>query len=57
MAPKKTIQNAINTAQSGDTVQVADGIYQENLEINKNITIIGTSQKGTIIDGKKQRIV
>jgi predicted outer membrane repeat protein len=50
--PKKTIQNAINTARSGDTIQIAKGTYKENLKIRKNITLNGNNQKDTIIDGQ-----
>lgn len=38
-APK--IQDAIDTAQSGDTINVAAGNYQEKVNINKELTVIG----------------
>ncbi|MDD3984422.1 MAG: pectinesterase family protein [Methanobacterium sp.] len=52
--PKKTIQNAINTAKAGDTIKIESGTYKENLKINKNIKIIGHNQKDTIIDGTQK---
>jgi hypothetical protein len=51
---KKTIQNAIDTAKSGDTVKVSSGKYRENIKIKKNINLIGNSQKDTIIDGNQK---
>jgi pectin methylesterase-like acyl-CoA thioesterase len=38
----KTIQSAVNAANSGDTIKVARGIYKENILItDKQLTIIG----------------
>ncbi|TYB77256.1 nitrous oxide reductase family maturation protein NosD [Bizionia myxarmorum] len=38
----KTIQQALDLAQDGDTIMVKKGIYKEaNLKINKSITLIG----------------
>jgi hypothetical protein len=53
---KRTIQNAINTAKSGDTIQVKSGTYKENLKITKNINIIGNNLKDTIIDGNQKSL-
>nr|WP_054858909.1 hypothetical protein [Methanobacterium formicicum] len=33
------------------TVSVADGIYPEHIIINKNLSLLGQSTSGTIIDG------
>jgi len=50
-----TIQAAIDTAQSGDIVDIAAGTYAENILINKSgITIQGAGQGQTIIDGQQQ---
>jgi len=54
-SPKLTIQNATGTVSSNGTVTIADGVYSgygnTNITINKNITIQGQSQTGTIING------
>jgi parallel beta-helix repeat protein len=46
-----TIQAAINDANSGDTIQVAKGFYNENVVVNQSVTLIGESPSNTIIDG------
>ncbi|UCH90082.1 MAG: PKD domain-containing protein [Thermoplasmata archaeon] len=47
----KTITAGLNAAKSGDTVYVYNGTYNENVEINKTITLIGERKNDTIIDG------
>lgn len=46
-----TIQDAIDAAYPGDTIQVWDGVYTENIIVNKTITLVGNSSATTIIDG------
>jgi parallel beta-helix repeat protein len=46
-----SIQDAINTANEGDTVFVYAGTYNENLVINKSINLIGENKNSTIIIG------
>jgi parallel beta-helix repeat protein len=46
-----TIQSAINNASDGDTVFAYNGIYFENVIINKSITLAGEDRDNTIIDG------
>lgn len=45
------IQDAIDNASSGDTVRVWDGIYFENIVIDKKITLKGNGTKYSIING------
>jgi hypothetical protein len=46
-----TIAKAISKAQSGDTVWVEKGIYQENLFVGPGITLMSRSIYGAVIDG------
>ncbi|MDP1552998.1 MAG: chitobiase/beta-hexosaminidase C-terminal domain-containing protein [Methanobacteriaceae archaeon] len=53
--PLKTIQTAINKINSGGTIQIAPGTYKESLEISKSLTLNGSGQDQTIIDGEQIR--
>ena len=53
----KTIQEGINNASSEYTVFVYSGLYLENLEIHKALTLIGENKETTIIDGGQQNDV
>jgi parallel beta-helix repeat protein len=44
-----TIQSAIDAASSGNTIHVKSGTYNENLVIDKQITLIGENRANTII--------
>jgi len=46
-----TINEAISHVSAGDTVAVQKGIYQENVQINKSISVLGEDAKSTIIIG------
>lgn len=46
-----SIQEAINSASSGDIIFVRKGVYRENIVINKTLTLIGEDRENTIIDG------
>jgi len=46
-----SIQTAIDAAESGDTILVFEGIYYENLQIGKQLTLVGNGSEVTTIDG------
>jgi parallel beta-helix repeat protein len=45
-----TIQEAINNANSGDTIFVRNGTYYENVVVNKPLNLKGESRENTLID-------
>jgi parallel beta-helix repeat protein len=54
----QSIQAAINAANPEDIIQVASGTYNENIMVNKSISLIGENPLNTIIDGSgKERDV
>jgi parallel beta-helix repeat protein len=52
----KTIQAAINnnTVLPGSTIFVFDGLYVENVVVNKSVSLIGESNVATIVDGSRR---
>ena len=56
--PKATIKNATSVVNSGGTVYIANGTYKENnITINKNMTLVGYSQYSTIINGTNNNTI
>ncbi len=49
-----TLQKAIDSAQAGDTLQLASATYSGSININKRLSILGakTKKPSTIIDGE-----
>jgi len=47
----ETIQRAINDASVGDVIYVGNGLYNENVVVNKTLSLIGENKFNTIIDG------
>jgi parallel beta-helix repeat protein len=47
----KVIQNAIDSASSGDTVFVYEGTYNEKVLVDKKLILIGENRDTTVIDG------
>jgi len=45
------IQDAINAANSGDTIFVHSGTYYENVIVNKTVSLIGENKFNTVVDG------
>ena len=52
-----TIQEAINNANSRDTVYVRAGTYYESIVVNRGISLIGEGRDIAIIDGNKSGVV
>ncbi len=50
--PHGTIQDAINAASAGDTVNVAAGTYDENVTIGKALSLRGADKVTTIIQSQ-----
>jgi len=51
-SPYQTISEAIKVAKNGDIIEVAKGLYQEQIIVNKSIWIVGENKEETIIDAK-----
>ena len=49
--PYMAIQDAVETANDGDTIYVYSGTYYENLIVDKTIELAGENKVTTIIDG------
>lgn len=47
-----TIQAAIDNATDGDTIYVRNGIYYEQIVVDKRVTIVGENPSGTVVDGQ-----
>jgi len=52
-----TIQEAINTAENGSTIQVPSGTYYEHVIINKTVSLIGEENFTSVIDGSNNGTV
>ena len=46
-----TITSAVDHASQADTIKVEAGVYYENIQINKSLTLSGQDSKNTIIIG------
>jgi parallel beta-helix repeat protein len=50
-----TIQEAINAATEGDSIDVRAGTYYENVVVNKTVSLVGESHDSTIIQFSSER--
>ncbi len=50
----KTIQSAVNAASAGDTILVGNGVYRENVRVNKKVTIRAASGAKPAVDAGKK---
>lgn len=48
------IQDAIDGASNGDTVYVYNGIYEENIVVDKAISLVGQGVFDTVVDGNNK---
>ncbi len=55
--PFQKISDAIAIAEENDIISVLNGIYKENIAIDKSIFLIGESKESTIIDGRYQEYI
>jgi parallel beta-helix repeat protein len=55
--PFDSIQKGVNAAGSGDTVQVAAGVYYGEVDIDKSFISLVGQEGGTIIDGNGSGLV
>jgi len=46
------IQDAIDNATEGDTIRVWEGTYEENVVVNKTVSLVGNGSKLSIVDGR-----
>jgi len=49
--PFNLIQNAINASEDGDTIRVFEGLYYENVVVDRSVSLIGNGSEWTTIDG------
>ena len=49
--PFRLIQDGVDVAGSGDTIQVASGTYNENVVIDVSVSLVGAGKASTVIDG------
>ena len=49
--PGDSIQDAINSAELGETIFVHEGTYYERVRVNKTVSLVGENRVTTIIDG------
>lgn len=54
VGPKKTIANGTDTVEANGEVYVSEGTYNEQVEICKNMSLIGSGSDLTVMDGNNE---
>jgi parallel beta-helix repeat protein len=49
-----SIQDAIDNANEGDTIEVWDGTYYENIYVNKSVSLLGNGSVETVLEGNNR---
>jgi len=49
--PYKNIQDGIDNASNNDTIFVYNGTYNENIQLNKTVKLLGEDKNSTVING------
>lgn len=44
------IQDAVNAGSNGDTIMVAAGVYNENVFVNKSVSLVGAGAEVTVVN-------
>jgi len=52
--PGESIQQAIDQTQEGAVICLVEGMYEENIKIEKSLTLRGMSAEQTVIDGVEE---
>jgi len=55
--PFNKIQDAINASGAGATIYVWEGVYYENVVVDKTVSLIGNGSETTTIDGGESSVV
>jgi len=45
------IQDAVNASEDGDTIRVEEGIYEENVVLNRTVSLVGNGSEETVLVG------
>ena len=48
---QQCIQEAIDSASEGDVIMIDEGVYYENIVVDKELTLIGAGSQRTILNG------
>ena len=57
VGPSDSIQAAINNATAGETILVSAGTYNESLQVNNTVSLIGEDRDTTFINGQNSQFI